>query len=327
MAMTFGIHVGHLGSPLSELRKLWRFADTSGFDWFSVSDHFQESPPQGGDMDCFESISTMTAVATETKNVRVGCLVYCVNYRHPGVLAKALCTIDHLSGGRVECGIGAGWHEGEYKAFGMPFERIGIREDQLEEAAQVLRLLFDQRIANFKGQYFQLNEARCNPKPLQGHLRIWIGGLGEKRTLRAAARYADGWNAPYISPEDFKRKSQILDDWCQKEGRDPARILRTVNVGFYMGANEKGARRQEERMKAQWGATLQQRIGGFFVGTPQQVIDRVAEYKKAGAVRLNIGLRMPFDWEALHAYAKEVLPAFLPRKKAAPRKKPRARRR
>ncbi|MBI3030015.1 MAG: TIGR03560 family F420-dependent LLM class oxidoreductase [Candidatus Rokubacteria bacterium] len=321
--MTFGIHVGHLASPLSELRKLWRFADASGFDWFSVSDHFQESPPQGGDIDCFESVSTMTALANETKNVRVGCLVFCVNYRHPGVLAKALCTIDHISGGRVECGIGAGWHEIEYKGYGFPFEPIGVREDQLEEAIQVLRLLFDQRISNFSGRYFQLHDARCNPKPLQKHLRIWIGGLGEKRTLRAVARYADGWNAPYISPDTFRRKSEILDEWCRKEGRDPARILRTVNVGFYMGATEKAAKRQQERMRAQWGATLEQRIGGFFVGTPRQVIDRVGEYKKAGAVRLNIALRMPFDWEALHAYAEEVLPAFLPKKTGARRKKAR----
>jgi F420-dependent oxidoreductase-like protein len=315
MTMTFGVHMGHLGSPLRELRRLWRFADTSGFDWFSVSDHFQESPPQGGDLDCFEAVSTMTALAAETKNVRVGCLVFCVNYRHPGVLAKALCTIDHLSGGRMECGIGAGWHEAEYKGYGLPFERIGVREDQLEEAVQVLRLLFTERIANFNGRYFQLHDARCNPKPLQKSPRIWIGGLGEKRTLRTAAKHADGWNAPYISPEEFARKSRILDDWCQQEGRDPARIRRTVNVGFYMGATEKAAKRQEERMRAQWGATLPQRIGGFLVGTPRQVIDRVGEYRKAGAVRLNIGLRQPFDWDALHAYVEDVLPVFLPKKK------------
>ncbi|MGH7262529.1 MAG: LLM class flavin-dependent oxidoreductase [Candidatus Rokuibacteriota bacterium] len=326
MAMTFGVHVGHLASPLSELRKLWRFADGAGFDWFSVSDHFQETPHQGGDLDCFESVSTLTALAMETKKVRVGCLVFCVNYRNPGVLAKALCTIDHLSGGRVECGIGAGWHEPEYKGYGIPFERIGVREDHLEEAVQVLRLLFTQPVSNFKGQHFQLNDARCNPKPLQKSLRIWIGGLGEKRTLRAAARYADGWNAPYISPEEFRRKSQILDDWCLKEGRDPARVLRTVNVGFYMGATEKAAKRQQDRMRAQWGASLEQKIGGFFVGTPRQVIDRIAEYRKAGAVRLNIGVRMPFDWEALHAYVEEVLPAFLPRKKAARKKTARSKR-
>ena len=108
MAMTFGIHVGHMGGPMPELRKLWRFADDMGFDWFSVSDHFQESPPQGGELDCFEAISTLTAAAVETKRVRLGSLVYCVAYRNPGLLAKSVTTIDHLSGGRVDCGLGAG---------------------------------------------------------------------------------------------------------------------------------------------------------------------------------------------------------------------------
>ena len=102
MAMTFGIHVGHLGGPMDELRKLWRFADGAGFDWTSVADHFQESPPQGGDGDCFEAIASYTAMAMETRRVRLGALVFCVNYRNPGLLAKSLCTIDHISGGRAE---------------------------------------------------------------------------------------------------------------------------------------------------------------------------------------------------------------------------------
>ena len=221
MAMTFGIHVGHLGGPMDELRKLWRFADAAGFDWTSVADHFQESPPQGGDGDCFEAIASYTAMAMETKRVRLGALVFCVNYRNPGLLAKSLCTIDHLSGGRVECGIGAGWHEAEYRGFGIPFERIGVREDQLEEAVQILRMLFDQKVSNFDGKHFKLVDARCNPKPLQPRLRIWIGGQGEKRTLRAAAKYADGWNAPYIDPKVWAAKNAVLDEWCAKEGRDP----------------------------------------------------------------------------------------------------------
>src|SRR5262245_55796779 len=103
--MTFGIHIGHMGGPLAEMRRLWKFADEMGFDWFSVSDHFQESPPQGGDLDCFESISIMTAAALETRRVRIGALVYCILYRNPGAFASALTTIDHLSGGRVDCGI------------------------------------------------------------------------------------------------------------------------------------------------------------------------------------------------------------------------------
>ena len=109
MTMTFGIHIGHMGGPLDEMRRLWKFADEMGFDWFSVSDHFQESPPRGGDMDTFEAITTLTAAAVETKHIRLGSGVYCLVYRNPGLLAKSLTTIDHLSGGRVDCGLGAGW--------------------------------------------------------------------------------------------------------------------------------------------------------------------------------------------------------------------------
>jgi alkanesulfonate monooxygenase SsuD/methylene tetrahydromethanopterin reductase-like flavin-dependent oxidoreductase (luciferase family) len=310
MAMTFGIHVGHLGGPLDELRRLWRFADEAGFDWFSVSDHFQESPPQGGDLDCFEALATMTAAAIGTTRVRVGCLVFCVSYRNPGVLAAALTTIDHLSGGRVECGIGAGWHEGEYRAFGLPFDRIGVREDMLEEYAQVLRRLFDpaEKTSDFKGAHYRLDEARNNPKPLQPRLPIWIGGGGEKRTLRAAARWADGWNAPYWAPEGWAAKNRVLDDWCAKERRDPARVLRTVNVGFYLGADRAGAARGEALYRKHWPDDAR---GGHLRGTPSEAVEMVGRYRDAGCHRLNIALRQgPYDWDALHAYAETVLPAF-----------------
>src|SRR5438270_6987202 len=128
----FGIQVGHLGGPLDELRRLWRFADDRGFEWFSVSDHFQETPGRGGGEPCLESVTTLTAAALETKRVRVGCLVFCVSYRQPIVLAKALTAIDLLSNGRVTCGLGAGWHEPEYQAYGIEVPRAGTREDQLE---------------------------------------------------------------------------------------------------------------------------------------------------------------------------------------------------
>ncbi|MGH7310806.1 MAG: LLM class flavin-dependent oxidoreductase, partial [Candidatus Rokuibacteriota bacterium] len=139
--MNFGIHIGHMAGPLAEMRKLWKFADARGFDWFSVSDHFQESPPRGGDMDCYEAITTLTAAAMDTTRVRLGSGVYCVAYRNPALLAKSLTTIDHLSNGRVDCGLGAGWHDIEAKAYGYAFPSIGPREDMLEEYAQILRLL------------------------------------------------------------------------------------------------------------------------------------------------------------------------------------------
>ena len=167
--MKFGIHIGHMGGPLGEMRKLWQFADRQGFDWFSVSDHFQESPPRGGDMDCYEAIATLTAAAMDTTRIRLGSGVYCVVYRNPALLAKSLTTIDHLSGGRVDCGLGAGWHDAEARAYGYPFPSIGPREDMLEEYAQIMRLLLDpeRRRATFEGTHFRVSDAPNNPKPLQ----------------------------------------------------------------------------------------------------------------------------------------------------------------
>ena len=308
MSMTFGLHAIQQDASIDEFRRLWRWADGAGFDWISTCDHFEESPPRDRTGDCFEAVATMTAIACETRHVRVGCYVFCVNYRNPGLLAKSLTTIDHISGGRMECGIGAGWHESEYRGFGIPFERIGVREDQLEEYAQCLRMLFDQPVSTFKGGHYALDDARCNPKPVQKHVRIWIGGLGEKRTLPAAAKYADGWNGPYLGPEDFIRKSRLLDELCARNGRDPSTLARTANVAFYMGADATAAA-TNRKLVEQWGAVAAGRTG-FLVGTPQEAIDQVAKYRDAGVARLSIGVRAPFDWDALHAYAEHVLPAF-----------------
>jgi alkanesulfonate monooxygenase SsuD/methylene tetrahydromethanopterin reductase-like flavin-dependent oxidoreductase (luciferase family) len=311
MAMTFGIHIGHMGGPMAEMRRLWKFADARGFDWFSVSDHFQESPPQGGDLDCFEAIATLTAAAMDTARVRLGSMVYCVVYRNPGLLAKSLTTIDHLSNGRVDCAIGAGWHEVEAKAFGFDFPRIGVREDMLEEYAQVLRLLFDpeRRRASFTGQHYRIENAPNNPKPLQPRIPLWIGGRGEKRTLRAAAKYADGWNAPYLGPDEWKQKSHVLTQWCETERRDPGSILRTVNLGFYLGADARAAARGEAIYQRHWGPSEQRT--GFLRGTPKDVLDTVGRFRDLGCARLNIAFREgPYDWDALEAFAETVLPAF-----------------
>jgi F420-dependent oxidoreductase-like protein len=292
------------------MRRLARFADERGFDWFSVSDHFQETPPQGGDGDCFEAVSTMAAIAVETRRVRVGCLVFCVGYRHPGVLAKAVTTIDHISRGRTDCGLGAGWDEIEFAAYGIPFPTIREREDQLEEYAEALRLLFDERRANFSGRYYRFVDAPNNPRPLQARLPVWIGGSGERRTLRTAARFADGWNAPYLPPEEWKRKSAVLDQWCAKVGRDPAQIVRTINIGFYMGADERGAKRHEDLYQRHWGRD-ERGFTGFLRGTPREASGVVAAFADAGAYRVNIALREgPYDWDALEAFASDVMPQF-----------------
>jgi alkanesulfonate monooxygenase SsuD/methylene tetrahydromethanopterin reductase-like flavin-dependent oxidoreductase (luciferase family) len=241
--------------------------------------------------------------------VQVGCLVFSIAFRNPGLLAKSVTAIDHISNGRAQCGIGAGWNEPEYRAFGFEFPSIKKREDQLEEYAAAMRLLFDEPFADFSGTHYSLRHAPNNPKPMQARLPLWIGGAGEKRTLRTAARFADGWNAPYLAPAEWARKNEVLDRWCAEIGRDGKDIARTINVGFYMGADAAGAARAEERYQRAWAADARG-FTGFLRGTPTQAAETVHAYREAGADRLNIAVRGdPYDWEALAAFAENVMPA------------------
>ncbi|GIW12676.1 MAG: monooxygenase [Tepidiforma sp.] len=309
--MNFGLHIGQQNIGIDELRRLWKWADTAGFDWVDVWDHFYEAPPVDGNGSCFEATTCMAAMACETARVRIGVLVLGMGYRHPAVLANALCTIDHLSGGRLEIGLGAGWHEPEYRAYGIAFPSIGQRLDMLEEGIQVIRLLTTKDRADFAGRYYRLDDAACNPKPVQARPRIWVGGNGEKRTLRIAARHADGWNTPYTSPDEFARLSGVLDRWCEAEQRDPVTIERTVNLSFHLAASPASLDRAERQYRETWGPAAEgMRSRGVVTGLPAQAVELVGRYREAGATRVNIAIRPPVDWDALHAWTEEVIPEF-----------------
>ena len=201
MRPTFGVHTGLQNTTVDELRSLWRRIEELPFDWISIWDHFYSADFTGAH--CLEAVSAHAALACETSRVRVGSLVYCAGYRHPAVLANAIATIDHLSGGRADLGLGAGWAYNEYAAYGIPFPGPRERLDILEEAVQCVRGLLRDEVTDLQGEHFQLTEARCEPKPVQPQLPIWIGGGGEKRTLKIAGTYADGWNVPFVAPETF----------------------------------------------------------------------------------------------------------------------------
>jgi len=309
--MRFGIHAGPQDCSIDDLRRLWRIADERGFHWCSVWDHvYSVSDLSDPAKPAFEGVATMAALASETRRVRVGCLVFCVAYRPVGVLAKAAVTIDHVSGGRCELGIGAGWNEIEARAFGIPFPAIGARLDLLEEAASVLRRLFDGERVTLDGRQVQLADALCLPRPVQPRLRLWIGGQGEKRLLRIVARHADGWNVPFMAPDVFAARSAVLDRWCDRERRDPRAITRTVNLGLAIGADAADVRRQEENLRLMFGPMTDFVRPGILVGTPAEVVERIEQYRDAGAEWLILALRAPFDWEGLELFIRDVMPAF-----------------
>jgi F420-dependent oxidoreductase-like protein len=294
--MKFGIHAGPQNLTMEELKRLWHIADTRGFHWVSVWDHFYANPLESRQDPCFEAVAAMAGLAALTQNVRVGCLVFCALFRNPGVLAKAAVTIDHLSGGRADIGIGAGWFEEEFNDFGYGFPPLGKRLDQLEEALTIIRSLWHDDETNFKGEYYDMQGAVCAPKPLNPGMRLWIGGTGKERTPRIAAQYGDGFNLPYVPPKAAALRFARMREHCDRLGRDPAEIETSVNLGFYLGADER-----------QIPAHI---APGSVVGSSQQAIDRIAEYVEMGVEGLNIAFRPPVNWEALEQYIEEVMPAF-----------------
>jgi F420-dependent oxidoreductase-like protein len=310
VTVSLGVHVGQQALPMAELRSLWRRLDDAGVDWISVWDHLYEAPPLGGTVDHFEALSTLGALAADTKRARLGCLVFCVLYRNPGLLAKAATTLDHISGGRFELGLGAGWHEPEAEAFGYDFPPVGQRLDQLEEALPLIRSLLTQDRTTHTGAHFRTVDASCLPAPVQDRLPIWIGGTGEKRTLRIAAQHADGWNAAYIAPDRYRELNGVADRWCESVDRDPASLRRSVNLIFALTSEGTDAVEVVERQG--FGPASPFLAPGALAGTTDGVVEKVLEYVRAGADEVNIALRAPWDEAMLDAYL-----ALLPEIRAA----------
>src|SRR3954465_9585366 len=254
---TFGVHAGLQKVPAGELVELYKRIESLGYGWISVWDHFYAAD-MTGDAECLEAVSMHAALAMSTTKVRCGSLVYSVGYPHPAVLANAIATIDHLSGGRTDVGLGAGWSQLEYDAYGIPFPSVGTRMAQLEEGIQVLRGLLHEETSTFDGKWFQLRDARNEPRPVQAKVPIWVGGGGEKRTLRIAARYADGWNVPFVDPPTPAPTREVLHRHCADVGRDPSEIRCAVNVGLAW---------TEESLLAQFGAIAPRVRAGVLGGS------------------------------------------------------------
>jgi F420-dependent oxidoreductase-like protein len=299
MDVRFGVHTGLQHTNTDELRELWSRIEALGFDWISIWDHFYAADATG-DPHCLEAITSHTALAMSTSKVTCGSLVYSAGYRHPAVLANAIATMDQLAGGRIVLGLGGGWLENEYKAYGMHYGSPGERLRMLAEYIQCVRGLLTQDRTTFAGEFFTLADAQCEPKPVQARLPIWVGGGGEKVTLRIAAQHADGWNVPFIAPDAWAHKAKVLDEHCATVGRDPTEIVKTINVGMAF---------TEEELTRQFGPMSNYVKPGVLSGSVQEMVDKVGAYVAAGAQWVILAMRAPFDRDGLERFAAEVIPA------------------
>ena len=232
--MRFGLKLSQK-APIDEYRAVWRIADEAGFDSVWNMDHFATlgNDPTG---EIFEAWTLLGAMAEATERVRIGCMVTGNTYRHPAVLAKMAVTVDHLSAGRLDFGIGAAWAENEHTMLGLDFGTVGDRMDRLEEACQILRSMWTQPRTTFHGRYYTLTDAIAEPKPVQRpYPPIWIGGRGRLRTLRLTAQYADAWNLPGGPPGEAAELGRVLDEHCVAIGRDPDEVRRTVQLRLPAG--------------------------------------------------------------------------------------------
>jgi F420-dependent oxidoreductase-like protein len=229
--MRLGLDVGQHQLTWSELLDRTRLAERSGFDGAWVFDHFF---PLYGDRSgpCLEGWTLLAALSAATSRIRLGALVTGITYRPPALLATEAVTIDHVSNGRLEIGLGAAWNRPEHVALGYDFPSTGERLRRLEEAVRVMKLLMTTDGATFEGRYYRLQDASYHPRPVQlPHPPIWIGGSGERMTIPISGRHADAWHAQGPM-SNYPRKLRILDEAAERAGRDPRHILRAASLSL-----------------------------------------------------------------------------------------------
>jgi F420-dependent oxidoreductase-like protein len=305
----FGVQTAPQHVTFEALRATWQLIDGSGYDTAWLFDHFFPilSDPSGP---CYEGWTMLAALACETSLAQVGILVTGNTYRHPAVLAKMGATVDHTSGGRLIMGIGAGWFEMEHAAYGIHFGTTAERIHRVDEACEVIKRLWTEKQTTFAGKYYQLQEAYCEPKPLQQpRPPLMIGGGGEKLMLRVVAKHADIWNT-FGSPEVFRHKIDVLKEHCAAVGRDFAEI--EVSWAGMTFVTDSAAEKQEMIMRAaaMFQAPVEMIAPGLLVGSPAELRDRIAQFIEAGVTHFIPILHTPIDHTTIGRFAEEVMPAF-----------------
>ena len=289
--MDLGIQIEpQFGFAYDDIVRIGRAAERSGFTRLWLSDHLFLN----GDAvrtDCLEAWTALAALARDLRTIRLGPMVSCQSYRNPALLAKIAAGVDQLSAGRLEFGIGAGWKELEYRAYGFPFPEPGVRVDELVDTIEICTRMWTEERATFHGKRYAIEGALCAPKPHQAPLPIWVGG-SKPRVLRIAARYAHWVNhtAGDLTPAGIHARQETLDALCRERGRDPRTLRRSAFLQLIVGATAAEvealvaeAAGRAGLTPAQWRAARP----GAVIGTPDAVVERLREYAAVGVEHVN----------------------------------------
>jgi F420-dependent oxidoreductase-like protein len=306
----FGIQTTPQDFTYDQLVTIWKDADAAGYDSAWVFDHL--IPILGADTDgpCLEGWTLLAALAAETEKIRIGVLVTGNTYRNPALLAKMATTVDHISKGRLDLGIGAAWFQLEHEAYGFPFHTAKGRAERLDEALQVIKKLWTEDHPSFAGKFYTLKDAPFAPKPVQRpHPPIVIGGQGEKWIMPLVGRYADGWNAPIgLTPEDIGKRVAIVREECRAAGRASCDVEVSAFLVLYSITNVPLAGpvlRLGARMIA--GDRVQRSL---LAGSPDDIRAKIQTYVDVGVTHIIMNVQPPYDPSLLRRFAAEVMPKF-----------------
>lgn len=303
----FGLFFPQVGLPFPAIRERALLADRLGYDAMFFVDHMWARGLPA--IDHLEVWTLLTAIASATERIRIGALVVCNSYRNPALLAKMATSLDVISNGRLIFGIGAGWMEEEYAAYGYSFPRPRVRIEQLDEALEIVKRMFTQPTATFEGKYYAVREAVNNPKPVQQpHPPILIGGAGEKLLLPLVARHADIWNCPNNRSRELPRLLDVVRENCVRIERDANEIEVSEQCIVVLGRNDADVRRRYDIALRTIGRTFDIEGGGF-CGTPAAVAEQLRK-RVAQGVTFFTFLSSDFHApESLELFASEVIPA------------------
>ncbi len=294
------------GLTYEEILALARAAEDAGFETFFRSDHYTSFPGEAG-LPTTDAWTTLAGIARETRRIGLGVLVSPVTFRSPGLFAKIVTTVDEMSGGRVEAGLGAGWNEREHAEYGFPFPAVPARFDMLEEQLQIVHGLWTEPAGwSFEGRYWQIRGAHLVPRPVQRpgrrHPNLIVGGEGKPRTARLAARWADEFNVSSADPEAVRAAFERVTRACEAIGRDPATLVRSAMVGAVVAPTEREVEERVRSLLRMVGrdadgaqAWLAERRPRWIIGTPDQAREQLARYEAAGVERLMFQDLLPRD--------------------------------